>query len=474
MVRPANSTQIRAEIPKKLAPLFQPKRYKVIRGGRGGAKSWGVARALIIMATQKKIRVGCFREIQNSLSESVHRLLEQQIESMGFSDIFEVRDAVITCTVTGSDFVFAGLFRNVKKIKSMEGIDIAWVEEAESVSDESWDLLTPTIRKPGSEIWIVYNPQFEEDSTHQRFTINPPADCINIEMHYWDNPYFPDVLRAEMEQDKARDPAKYRHKWLGEAKGGGRRVWPGFTRESHVREFDMDFIAKRGNCYMAMDPHSKYYPFILWIAILPKNTRGRWPEDFYKHVYNEWPGVDDLQGPYHDLRKKLMYTGSLADVARACYAHDGAEHGITIKSRLADPRYARGAGDWNWSTSTEGLVELFAKPEHGAMLLRLPEIKKLDAQRETIHADMLYNQHQERNAFNEPSFSVSPRCKNVITSLLNHRLEEDTDKEDEKFKDPSDALRIGYAGILPWDDPAVGASLPDGFRSQFTQSMGIV
>jgi hypothetical protein len=120
---------------------------------------------------------------------------------------------------------------------------------------------------------------------------------------------------------------------------------------------------------------------------------------------------------------------------------------------LADPRYAKGAGGENWSTSTEGLVELSARPEHGGMLLELPDIKKLDSQREVIHADMLWNQHQERNQFNEPTFSVSPRCKNLISSLLNHRLEEDTDKEDEKYKDPSDALRIGYAGIEEYEDP---------------------
>jgi hypothetical protein len=149
-----------------------------------------------------------------------------------------------------------------------------------------------------------------------------------------------------------------------------------------------------------------------------------------------------------------MYTGSLADVARAIYSKDGTEHGVTIKSRLADPRYARGAGDWNWSTSTEGLVELFAKRENGGLLLQLPEIKRLDAQREAIHADMLWNPMQDRGPFNEPSFSVSPKCKNLIASLLNHRLEEDSDKEDEKYKDPSDALRIGYAGIYGWEDPS--------------------
>lgn len=443
---------IKADIPEAFAFLFQPARIKVAKGGRGSAKSWAFARALILRALEKPTRIGCFREIQNSIEESVHHLLKEQIRILGLSAVFDVQKTSIKCR-NGSEFIFRGLLRNVDSVKSFEGLDIVWVEEAHNVSEESWELLTPTIRKDNSEIWISFNPKFEDDPTNQRFAVNPPDGAIVRHINYDQNPWFPEVLRKEMEQDKLRDKAAYEHKWLGLAKGGGRRVWPAFDKEIHVREFPMEQIAKTGNCYMAMDPHSKYYPFVVWVAVLPKNPRGRWPEDFHKHVYAEWPTVEELSGPYQDLRKKLMYTGSLADVARACYSKDGAEHGITVKSRLADPRFARGAGDWNWSTSTEGLVELFAKRENGGMLLQLPDIKRLDAQREAIHSDMLWNPHQERTPFNEPSFSVSPKCKNVIASLLNHRLEEESDKEDEKYKDPSDALRICYAGIYGYENP---------------------
>jgi hypothetical protein len=444
--------QVKADIPEAFAFLFEPARIKVAKGGRGSAKSWAFARALILRALEKPTRIGCFREIQNSIEESVHHLLKDQIRLLGLNAVFDVQKTSIKCK-NGSEFLFRGLLRNVDSIKSFEGLDIVWVEEAHNVSEESWELLTPTIRKADSEIWISFNPKFEDDPTNQRFAVNPPDGAIVRHVNYDQNPWFPEVLRKEMEQDKVRDKAAYEHKWLGLAKGGGRRVWPAFDKAVHVREIPMEEIAKRGNCYMAMDPHSKYYPFIVWIAVLPKNARGTWPEDFHKHVYAEWPTQEEIAGPYHEFRKKLMYTGSLADVARACFAHDGAEHGITIKSRLADPRYAKGAGDWNWSTSTEGLVELFAKRENGGLLLQLPEIKRLDAQREAIHADMLWNPMQAVSPFNEPSFSVSPKCKNVIASLLNHRLEEESDKEDEKYKDPSDALRIGYAGIFGWEDP---------------------
>lgn len=463
--------QVKAEIPEAFAFLFQPARIKVAKGGRGSAKSWAFARALILRALEKPTRIGCFREIQNSIEESVHHLLKDQIRILGLNSVFDVQKTSVKCK-NGSEFLFRGLLRNVDSVKSFEGLDIVWVEEAHNVSEESWELLTPTIRKESSEIWISFNPKFEDDPTNQRFAVNPPDNAIVRHINYDQNPWFPEVLRKEMEQDKARDKATYEHKWLGLAKGGGRRVWPAFSKEHHVCDIPMEHIAKTGNCYMAMDPHSKYYPFVVWIAVLPKNSRGRWPEDFRKHVYAEWPTMEDLAGHYHELRKKLMYTGSLSDVSRACYAHDGAEFGISIKRRLADPRFAKGAGDWNWSTSTEGLVELFAKRENGGMLLLLPEVRRLDAQRESIHADMLWNAHQERSEFNEPSFSVDPKCKNLIASLLNHRLEEDSDKEDEKYKDPSDALRIGYAGIMPWENPE--SAIPKNFVSPYRKTMGIV
>lgn len=470
MVQPV---QVKADIPEAFAFLFQPSRYKVAKGGRGSAKSWAYASALILRALQKKTRILCAREIQHTIKDSVHKLLTEQIDRMGLRAYFKISDHSIEGQ-NGSDFIFRGLFRNVDSIKSLEGVDIVWVEEAHSVSKESWDYLIPTIRNEDSEIWITFNPQFEDDETNQRFAVNPPANAVVKHVNFDDNPWFPEVLRQEMETDKARDFPSYEHVWLGLAKGGGRRVWPKFDKEHHVRDIPMQVIGKTGNCYMAMDPHSKYYPFVVWVAVIPKNDRRRWPDDFHKHVYAEWPTHEELKAPYHEVRKKVMYTGTLKDVSRACFSMDGTEHGITIRKRLADPRYAKGAGDWNWSTSTEGLVQLFAKEENGGMLLTLPDIKKLDSQREAIHADMLWNTNTEKSPFNEPSFSVSPRCRNTIASLLNHRLEEDSDKEDERYKDPSDALRIAFAGINPWQDPNPNAALPQALQAQFGKGMRIV
>ncbi len=426
----------------KLRVLFQPKRYKVLYGGRGGAKSWGIAQALLVMAAGKRLRILCCREIQKSIRESSHRLLKEQIERLNLESIYEVTEYSIMCTATGSEFIFEGLFRNINKIKSLEGIDIAWVEEAEKVSDESWEILTPTIRKEGSEIWISFNPQFEDDPTYKRFVTSPPENAVVVQINWEDNPWFPEVLRIEMEQDRARDRSLYEHKWLGKPNGSGRKIWSAFTRDAHVQEIKPKALIGAPS-YMAMDPHSKYYPFCVWIALLPKNARKRWPEDYRKHIYAEWPRFEDLGGYYHELRHKLMYTGSLASMAAEIKKHDIPG----LRTRFIDTRFAKGSGGQNWSTSTEGVVEQFAKQENGSLRFAMPEERVIDVQREIIHADMLWNTEQERGPLNEPSLSVDPSCKNVIMSFMNHRLEEDSERESEKYKDASDAVRICYAGI---------------------------
>lgn len=445
---------MKIQIPEKLEFLFHPARYKVAYGGRGSAKSWSVADALLVLSSSKRVRVLCCREIQDSIKESSHRLLKEQIERLGMSKIFNVTDRSISCTLTGSEFIFEGLFRNVNRIKSLEGIDICWVEEAEKVTGDSWDILIPTIRKEGSEIWVTFNPQFEDDDTYQRFVAMPPDGARVVKVNYYDNPWFPAVLQAELEQDKQRDFAKYETVWLGKPKGSGRKIWTAFDKDVHVKEISLDYIAEHGNCYMAMDPHSHYYPFCVWVAILPKNKRGKWPEDYYKHVYAEWPGIGDLQAPYHEIRQKVTYKGSILDMAKEIQVRDGMTQGIVVRSRFMDTRFAKGSGSAGLTTS-EGIVEQFAKRENGGLMFQLPKEMRIDAQRVAIHSDMLWNTTMERGSFNEPTFSVSPACKNVILSLQNHRLEEDREKESEKYKDASDALRICWSGFenMEYVDP---------------------
>ena len=208
---------MRAQFPAKLKPLFQPARYKVLYGGRGSGKSWGVARALLIKARQSRIRWLCTREIQKSIKDSVHALLADQIAALGLGADFEVLETEIRCTATGSQFLFTGLQQHtVDSIKSYEGCDGAWIEEAHSVSDRSWDVLIPTIRKEGSEIWITFNPQLETDPAYMRFVTLAQPEWFVCEMNYSDNPWFPDVLEAERQlAQKTMKPEKYRHIWEG-------------------------------------------------------------------------------------------------------------------------------------------------------------------------------------------------------------------------------------------------------------------
>ncbi|WP_063569334.1 PBSX family phage terminase large subunit [Achromobacter ruhlandii] len=205
---------VNVTFPPKFAPFFKPKRYKVAHGGRGSGKSWSVARALVLMAASKPIRVLCTREVQNTIRDSVHKLLKDQIESLGLDAWFTVTEKSIRSSV-GAEFIFKGLKFDVQGIKSTEGIDICWVEEAQTVSATSWEVLVPTIRGEGSEIWVTFNPDNEDDPTYQRFVANPPENAIVVQMNYMDNPYLPDVLREEMEYLKRIDYEAYLHVWEG-------------------------------------------------------------------------------------------------------------------------------------------------------------------------------------------------------------------------------------------------------------------
>lgn len=193
-------------------------RYKGAKGGRGSGKSWGFARALLILGAEKKIRILCTREVQRSIKDSVHKLLSDQIQALGLGQFYEVLNSEIRGK-NGTEILFAGLSTNtIESIKSYEGMDIVWVEEAQSVSERSWKILVPTIRKPGSEIWITFNPELETDYTYDFFVTNAPDDCMVVEMNYSDNPWFPDVLEKERQHCKLTNPIDYENIWEGKCK----------------------------------------------------------------------------------------------------------------------------------------------------------------------------------------------------------------------------------------------------------------
>lgn len=205
-------------VPHIREALLRPARWKVLHGGRGSAKSWGVAETLVTLASVLNLRILCARELQISIADSVHRLLQDQIERTGLTPFFAITNNSISCPSTGAQFIFKGLRHNAAEIKSTEGIDICWVEEAQRVSEESWNVLIPTIRKEGSEIWVTFNPDSVDDPTYKRLVVNEPPHSIVRQVNYDQNPHFPDTLRLEMEYLKRVDFEAYEHIWLGKPK----------------------------------------------------------------------------------------------------------------------------------------------------------------------------------------------------------------------------------------------------------------
>ena len=238
------------KFPDKLSPIFKPARYKVLYGGRGGAKSWGVARALLIMGAQNKIRWLCAREFQTSIKDSVHRLLSDQIEDLGLSDFYVIqKDGIFGRN--GTEFGFQGLHHNITNLKSWEGADGCWVEEAHTVSDSSWNILIPTIRKKNSEIWMTMNPEFEDDATYKRFVSNPPKSAVLININWRDNPWFPEVLDQERLDLQERDPDAYDHVWEGKC-----RQWlEGAIYSTELRKLFQDGRV----CDVIHDPNAPVY-----------------------------------------------------------------------------------------------------------------------------------------------------------------------------------------------------------------------
>jgi phage terminase large subunit len=205
-----------APFPEAFEPLFKPYRYKIYYGGRGGAKSWNFARALLIQGTEHKkpIRVLCTREIQKSIKDSVHKLLSEQVEALGLGSFYRIQEESIR-GANGTEFVFKGLKQNIDNLKSFEGADKCWVEEAHIVSKKSWDKLIPTIRKDRSEIWISFNPELETDETYKRFVLHPPPGSLVRKVTYEDNPFFPKVLREEMEDLRLKSPDDFANIYEG-------------------------------------------------------------------------------------------------------------------------------------------------------------------------------------------------------------------------------------------------------------------
>ena len=238
------------EIPVEFKRLFDTDwREAAVYGGRYSLKSHTVARYLLIRARMAKTRILCAREFQNSISESSHQLLSDLIRLYKLND-FYITDKSIVNTVIGSEFVFKGLHHNEQSIKSLEGIDIAWVEEAQTISNSSIEILTPTVRKPGSQIVYTYNRLLEDDPVHKRLVLEgrPHTLVINVNYDLAERyGFLPQVIKDEIEDDKTNRPSLYKHKWLGEPSSTERKIYKNWNivetipHEARLERYGLDF-----------------------------------------------------------------------------------------------------------------------------------------------------------------------------------------------------------------------------------------
>lgn len=230
-----------------MMPFFKlKKRHKIAKGGRGSAKSWSIARILVARAYAEPLRWLCAREVQKSIKESSHRLIADTIQGMGLGPYFDVQQTCIKGP-NGSEFAFAGLQdHTADSIKSYEGFDGVWVEEAHTVSERSAQILIPTIRKPGSECWWSYNPENEDDFIHQK-SLNPDENTLVVEINWRDNPWFPPELEMERVALLAINPDLYAHVWEGQC-----RSVAGFMFKRDWFKF-YDILPARLNKYIASD-----------------------------------------------------------------------------------------------------------------------------------------------------------------------------------------------------------------------------
>lgn len=252
MAKPAAMYKpVELKIPVKLMPILEPKRFKIMHGGRGGGKSHTVAQVLVMLSSMKKLRILCVREIQKSIAQSSMQVIKDYIERLGLSAYFEVLKTEIKCVTTGSTFAFIGLQdHTADSIKSFEGVDIVWAEEASKISTNSWNILIPTIvRKEGAEIWATFNSDQEDDYVYSRFVKGSDQDAWVCQINWRDNPWFSTAMNSERLKLKALNDDLYQHVWEGKC-----RSIAGLLFKRHwFKRYDLGNQPARLNKYVASD-----------------------------------------------------------------------------------------------------------------------------------------------------------------------------------------------------------------------------
>jgi len=234
--------------PPTLNPVLRdfwetPARNRVLYGGRDSTKSWDAAGFAVFLAQSCKIRVLCTRQFQNKISESVYTLLKIQIARFGLEGEFDITKNTITHKITGSEFIFYGLWRHIDEIKSLEGIDILWIEEAHNLTHDQWKILEPTIRKDGSQVWIIFNPRYATDFVYKRFVLKPPPDTIVRKINFNENPFLSETSKRIIANARDEDYEEFEHVYLGVP-----------------HDDDEGVIIKRSWINSAIDAHKTIYP----------------------------------------------------------------------------------------------------------------------------------------------------------------------------------------------------------------------
>lgn len=215
---PAKTGTINMRMPVCYQELWQPYRYKILYGGRGAGRSWSIARTLLVMGTRKPMLILCTRELQKSIKGSVYRLLRNQIKIMGLQSHYpdHMQSGTTIRGINDTEFVFYGTRYNADEIRSTEGIDVCWIEEAHNLTEDGWDVITPTIRKAGSEIWASFNTRFKSDTLYDKFVVKPPPpNSLIIHSNFTDNPYISQELLDEQAFMRETDYENWLHHWKG-------------------------------------------------------------------------------------------------------------------------------------------------------------------------------------------------------------------------------------------------------------------
>lgn len=217
-----------------------PARNRVLKGGRTSSKSWDAAGFAIFLSNEYCLRFLCARQIQNKIEQSVYTLLKTQISRFGLQDNFDVQNNKIVNKITGSEFMFYGLWRNIEEIKSLEGIDVCWIEEGHSLTEAQWEILEPTVRKDYSQFWILFNPDLVSDFVYQHFVINTPPDTIVRHINFDENPFLSKTILKVIEAKRLSDPDSFEHIYLGAAKSDDqlsiiKRSWVSAAIDAHIK-----------------------------------------------------------------------------------------------------------------------------------------------------------------------------------------------------------------------------------------------